>query len=245
MSDKPATLHERIVTEVRDRIRGGSWPPGHRIPFETDMATEYGVSRMTVNKALTQLTREGFLERRRKGGTFVARPRHESAVMTIPDIGEEVRGRDEAYAYETIARVVRPANAEDRALLRSDSPGLRVLAIESVHSADGQRFCHEARLINLDAVPEAATADLGLEPPGSWLLRLVPWSSAEQRIRAVVPSPRLERLLGVSQPAACLEIERRTELDGRAITFARLTYRGDMHQLVAEFAPGGSGLTGV
>jgi GntR family transcriptional regulator, histidine utilization repressor len=245
VTGKSATLHERIVTEVRDRIRGGFWPPGHRIPFETDMATEYGVSRMTVNKALTQLTREGFLDRRRKGGTFVARPRHESAVMTIPDIGEEVRGRDEAYAFETIARVVRSATAEDRALLRSDAPSLRVLAIESVHSADGLPFCHEARLINLDAVPEAEAADFGDEPPGSWLLRMVPWSSAEQRIRAVVPTPRLERLLRASQPAACLEIERRTELEGRAVTFARLTYRGDMHQLVAEFAPGGSGLTGA
>lgn len=245
MNDKPATLHERIVTEVRDHIRGGKWPPGHRIPFETDMAAEYGVSRMTVNKALTQLTREGFLDRRRKGGTFVARPRHESAVTTIPDIGEEVRGRDEAYAFETIARVIRPATAEDRALLRIDAPALRVLAIEIVHSADGQPFCHEARLINLDAAPEAEVADLGTEPPGSWLLRFVPWSGAEQRIRAVVPTPRLERLLSVSQPAACLEIERRTEIEGRAITFARLTYRGDMHQLVAEFAPGGSGLTGA
>lgn len=239
MSGKPATLHDRIVTEVRDRILGGNWPPGHRIPFETDMAAEYGVSRMTVNKALTQLTREGFLERRRKGGTFVARPRHELAVTTIPDIGEEVRGRDEAYDFETIVRVVRHATAEDRLLLGSDAPSLRILAIDSVHSADGLPFCHEARLINLDAVPEAEAADFGQEPPGSWLLRLVPWSSAEQRIRAVVPTPRLERLLGVTQPAACLEIERRTELDGRAITFARLTYRGDMHQLVAAFAPDG------
>lgn len=245
MSDKPATLHDRIVTEVRDRIRGGSWPPGHRIPFETDMAAEYGVSRMTVNKALTQLTREGFLDRRRKGGTFVARPRHESAVMSISDIGEEVRGRDEAYAFETIARLVRPATAEDRVLLQSDNKSLRVLAMESVHSADGIPFCHEARLINLDAVPEAEQSCLGDEPPGSWLLRLVPWSSATQRIRAVVPSPRLERLLRLNQPAACLEIERRTELEGRAITFARLTYRGDMHQLVAEFAPGGGSLKGA
>lgn len=239
MTEKPTTLHDRIVNDVRDRIRGGVWPPGHRIPFETEMAAEYGVSRMTVNKALTLLTREGFLERRRKGGTFVARPRHESAVMTIPDIGEEVRGRDEAYAFETIARTIRPATPEDRTLLGSDTGALRVLAIESVHSADGVPFCHEARLINLNAVPEAESADLGREPAGSWLLRLVPWSSAEQRIRAIVPSPRLERLLGVSQPAACLEIERRTELEGRAVTFARLTYRGDMHQLVADFAPGG------
>ena len=68
--DRPATLHERILNEVRDNILRGAWPPGHRIPFETEMAAAYGVSRMTVNKVLTQLTREGYLERRRKSGTF-------------------------------------------------------------------------------------------------------------------------------------------------------------------------------
>ena len=56
MSERPATLHERILTEVRENIVSGTWPPGHRIPFEVEMAAAYGVSRMTVNKALTQLT---------------------------------------------------------------------------------------------------------------------------------------------------------------------------------------------
>ena len=49
----------------------GEWAPGHRIPFEHELATEYGCSRMTVNKALSQLARAGLIERRRRSGSFV------------------------------------------------------------------------------------------------------------------------------------------------------------------------------
>ena len=33
--ERPATLHERILTELRENILRGDWRPGHRIPFET------------------------------------------------------------------------------------------------------------------------------------------------------------------------------------------------------------------
>jgi GntR family transcriptional regulator, histidine utilization repressor len=234
---KPATLHDRILTDVRDKITGGTWQPGQRIPFETDMAEEYGVSRMTVNKVLTQLTREGYLERRRKVGTFVAKPRQQSAVMTIANIGEEVRQRGGRYSFRIVARAVRAATADDKAHLRSGDARMRVLVVECVHSADDAPFCHEARLINLSAVPEAETADFAAEPAGAWLLKQVPWSGADHTIRAVTPSPRIARLLGLAPSAACLEIERHTDFEDQPITFARLTYRGDQHQLVAQFSP--------
>lgn len=237
---KAATLHDRILTDVRDKITRGLWQPGQRIPFETDMAEAYGVSRMTVNKVLTQLTRDGYLERRRRSGTFVARPRQQSAVMTIANIGEEVRQRGERYSFRLVAREARAATAQDRAALGAPDGPMRVLALDCVHAADEEPFCHEARLINLSAVPEAERADFAAEPAGAWLLQKVPWSAAEHRISAVTPAPRIARLLGLAASAACLQVERRTEFADQPITFARLTYRGDQHQLVAQFAPSGA-----
>ncbi len=46
-------------------ILSGDWPPGHRLPFEVDLAAQYGCSRMTANKVLTQLARAGLIERRK------------------------------------------------------------------------------------------------------------------------------------------------------------------------------------
>lgn len=234
---KGATRHDRILTDVRDKITRGIWQPGQRIPFETDMAEDYGVSRMTVNKVLTQLTREGYLERRRRIGTFVARPRQQSAVMTIANIGEEVRQRGGRYSFRIIAREARTATAQDRAALGAPDGPMRVLFIECVHAADDAPFCHEARLVNLSAVPEAEGADFAVEPAGAWLLQKVPWSAAEHRISAVTPAPRIARHLALARCAACLQVDRRTEFADQPITFARLTYRGDQHQLVAQFAP--------
>ena len=240
-TEKPATMHQFILGGVRDNILSGSWPPGYRIPVETDMAASYGVSRMTVNKVLTQLSREGYLERRRKGGTVVARPRGQSAVMMIADIGEEVRSGGASYDFELIKSVIRVSDSETQSLLRRILPDRPILDLEYVHIADGVPFCHERRLINLDAVPDAGQADFEQEHAGKWLLKQVPWSSAEHVIKAVSPTSSLVKRLAISPSTACLEIERRTEFDGRPITFACITYPGSAHQLVARFSPQNSG----
>jgi DNA-binding GntR family transcriptional regulator len=73
-TDKP-TLYKQIRLDIERRILTGEWPPGHRIPFEHQLMTRYGCSRMTVSKALTELAQADLIERRRRAGTFVRRPR--------------------------------------------------------------------------------------------------------------------------------------------------------------------------
>ena len=80
----------------------------------------------------------------------------------------------------------------------------KVMAIPCRHSADGVPFAIEDRLIDLDAVPEAATADFAIEPPGSWLLHHVPWTEAEHSISAIVADdrPRQRWTLRSARPAS-------------------------------------------
>ena len=230
-----ASLHQRILADVEDRILSGEWPPGHRIPSEHDLTARYACSRMTVNKVLTQLVRAGLIERRRKAGSFVRRPHSQSAVLEIKDIKAEVLEQGLAYRHEITAlrqRRVRPA---DRAWLDLSS-GL-VLDLVCRHLAGEQPFCLEERLISLAAVPEAgdeAFADLA---PGAWLVSRVPWTAAEHRIRAVGADARSAGLLGIPENEACLIVERRTWSSDRPVTAVRLTYPGDAHELVARFEP--------
>ena len=74
-ADKP-TLYKRIRADIEKRILTGEWPPGHRIPFEHELMARYGCSRMTVNKALSELAQADLIERRRRAGSFVRRPQH-------------------------------------------------------------------------------------------------------------------------------------------------------------------------
>ncbi|MDR6759039.1 GntR family histidine utilization transcriptional repressor [Mycoplana sp. BE70] len=230
------SLHRRILEEVEGKILSGEWPPGFRIPFEHELTEHYGCSRMTVNKAITELVKRGLIERRRKSGSFVTQPHAQSAVLEIHDIEAEVRSLGLPYRYERLARLERAAKVGDRKLL--DLPaGAKLIELSALHHAGARPFCLEERIINLQAVPEAAGEAFDTASAGQWLLGQVPWSAAEHRIRAVAAEQRVADLLRIAPGAACLVIERRTWSGGSYLTHVHLTYPGESHELVAEFAP--------
>jgi GntR family histidine utilization transcriptional repressor len=74
---------------------------------------QFGCSRMTVNKAMSALAEEGLIVRRRRAGSFVARPRVHSTVLDIPDIQAQIVARGEAYRFDLLDRRRRKAKAGD------------------------------------------------------------------------------------------------------------------------------------
>ncbi len=232
------SLHEQLLRQFRSDIISQRWPPGHRLPFETDLADSHGVSRMTMNKVLTQLTREGFLVRRRKLGTVVARPHAQAAVMEIADIAAEVQALGQAYRFELRERKLRPPRpAEIAGAGIEETSKQPVLYLLGIHFADAQPFCREERIINPEAAPGALDQDFSTVAPGQWLLQEIPWSSAEHRIRAVGAGGAVARDLGLQPGESCLEVIRRTEISGKWVTLASQTYPGDRHELTARFEP--------
>ena len=231
-----ATLHQRILTDIEGRIVSGEWPPGYRIPFEVDLAKQYECSRMTVNKALTQLARAGLIERIKRFGSFVRQPLVNSAVLEIHDIRKEVESLKQVYSFATSKRALRKATSTD-ALALDVALATPVLELASVHFAGKDPFCIEARLINLASVPDAADADFTETTASQWLLSRVPWSTAEHRIQAVAADAATAAALAIPKGTACLVVERRTWSNASPVTCVRFTYPGNRHALVARFAP--------
>ncbi len=184
---------QRIRSEVEARILSGEWPPGHRIPFEHELTAQYGCSRMTVSKALSELADAGLIERRRKAGSFVRRPLAQSAVLEIRDIAEEVAELGRAYGYQRLRRAAAGRDARATRERLGVAAGAPVLALRCRHDADGRPFCLEDRLIHLAAAPEAAAQAFAAASPGAWLIARVPWTAAEHRIRAEAPGRRARR----------------------------------------------------
>jgi GntR family transcriptional regulator, histidine utilization repressor len=240
------TLHSRILEDIRKKIVDGVWRPGHQMARETDLAESYGVSRMTMNKVLTQLAVEGYVIRRKRSGTFVARARAQSAVLEINNIGDEVAALGRSYRWAL-------GRSERRHLDQADLRGFgirreviedEVLYLQGVHFADDAPFCLETRAINLSVVPQACDINFAAEVPGSWLLKTMPWSTARHQVRAINAQGEEAKLLELPVGAACLEILRETKIDADWVTCARFLYPGEAHQLVAEFEAraGGEGL---
>jgi len=237
-ANPPMTLNQRIRSDIEAKILSGQWPPGFRIPYEHELMAQYGCARMTVNKVLSALADAGLIERRRRAGSFVARPHIQSAVLQIPDLPSEVAARGEAYAYELLTKRRRRASRRD-ADVSGMPQGELLVDVRCRHLANGRPLAVEERLISLVAVPEAQDAPFDTRPPGSWLLDHVPWTEAEHRLSAISAEAPVAALLEVPEGAACLCVERRTWRAGITITFVRQLFPGDAYNLVARFGPQG------
>lgn len=231
-------LYQRIRSDIEGRILSGEWPPGHRLPFEHEFMDTYSCARMTVNKVLSALATTGLVERRRRAGSFVSRPKVHSAVLQIPDLKAEVESRGERYDYRLMERQKRAATRQDKARL-DVSLRTPILALRCRHDSAKQPFAVEDRLLNLSAVPEAALQDFSIVSPSNWLVDHVPWTEAEHRISAGNADKSTAAELNIKEGSACLVIERRTWRNGEPITAVRLVHPGPLYDLMARFTPSG------
>lgn len=230
------TLHQRILREIEERILAGELRPGDRIPSELELAEHYGCSRMTINKAITALAKAGYVERRRRAGTFVRQPQATSAVLEVHTVESEVAALGLPYRYELIDCHRRRATLDE--CDRLELPlGSTVLAITCLHRAGDRPFCLEERLINPGAIGDAPDIDTRSVSPGAWLLEHVSWRIAEHAIVATAATEAVAAILEIMPGTACLEIERRTWNAEQVVTAVRLTYPADRHRLVARFTP--------
>lgn len=229
-------LHERIRSDYEARILSGALAPGERLPTEQALMRHYGCSRMTVSKALSALATAGLIERRKRAGTFVARPRLHSMILDVPDIAVQVADRGQTYRFALIAKTVRlpEAGVDDEVQLAG---GERLMQIDGLHLADGKPIAIEYRLVSLRAVPAIAGLDLSVHAPGGWLLQHVPWTEAETRISAVAVQGAEARLLGVAAGTPCLCVERGTWRGAERITQVRQLFLADSYDMVARFGP--------
>ena len=231
-------LYQRIRSEIEHNILSGRWPPGHRVPSEHDLTDAYACSRMTINKVLSALAAAGLVERRRRAGSFVSRPRVQSAILQIPDLRAEIERRGETYGYELLAQERRPATPDDRGRLGLANR-VPVLALQCRHLTGGRAFALEDRLLNLREVPDAMDQDFSVLPPNTWLVGHVPWTEAEHRISARDADGAVATALDIDPGTACLVIERQTWLNGKPITAVQITHPGHLYDLIARFTPTG------
>jgi GntR family transcriptional regulator len=76
-------LYHQLREFLREKIEGGEWEPGHQLPGEGDLQSEFGVSRATVRQALQLLENDGLIERIQGKGTYVGRPKIASDLMSM------------------------------------------------------------------------------------------------------------------------------------------------------------------
>ena len=69
---RPPSLTDEVFRALEERIRGGAYEPGDRLPTEKQLSSFFGVSRTVVREAISRLKADGFVETRQGAGAFVA-----------------------------------------------------------------------------------------------------------------------------------------------------------------------------
>lgn len=232
---EPLKSH-RVYFVLKERIAAGDLLPGARLASEPELAQRYGVSRVTVRKALDNLAREGLIRRQPGAGTFVidgAEPATLQADLSdllshIVEMGQSTAVRLLSFAY------VEPSAGIAQAL--GLSPDERVQRAVRVRLVDGQPFSHLTTSVPERIGRSYSQADLAALP----LLALIERSGVEvararQSIRATLAGPEVAEALGVEIGASLLAVRRLvTDRDGRGVEHLEALYRPDRYEFTLE-----------
>jgi GntR family transcriptional regulator len=109
-----------------DEIGSGNWGIGDRIPSEDELGTRYGVSKITIRQALTNLSADGYLMKVQGKGTFVAGNRPVVGLTMKTRFTEGLFGRGVEEVREVLERGVIEPPEEVRRLLGVEGPLYRI-----------------------------------------------------------------------------------------------------------------------
>lgn len=228
-------LYQQLQRALREAIETGALGPDDALPSERQLASELGISRITVRKALDGLAEQGLLVRRHGSGNFVG-ARIEKNFAKLTSFSEDMRARGLAPSSQWLRRAVGRVTPEE-AMRLALSPGAEVLRFHRLRFADEEPMAIEYCTIAGGVLP-------GIETVGDSLYEALERSGnrpvrALQRLRALLLDAEQAKMLGAKAGDAGLLVERVGYLrDGRAIELSQSIYRGDTYDFVAELSAG-------
>jgi GntR family transcriptional regulator, histidine utilization repressor len=234
MASKDVPAYEKVKAWVRRHIASGRWKPGDPVPSEAALMERFGISRMTVNRALRELAAEGMVTRVQGSGTRVAQLHRISSRLTIRDIHEEVIERGHVHSSQVLRCAKEKAQAGLAASLglRAGSPVFHTVL---VHMENGLPIQYEDRYVNPAAAPRYLETDFTRISPTLHLLQHAPLTEASYSIEAGLPSAEEAKALGIKRTEPCLVMRRRTVSGVQAASVARLVYPGTRYSFAGQF----------
>jgi GntR family transcriptional regulator len=233
----PIPLYYQLEQDLRDRIRTGQFPGGAPLPTEQRLCESYGVSRITVRRALDSLLASGLIARRQGVGTFVNGP--EETVKSLKLIGslEDITAQSADLAYRVLAKgaTAAPPLVAEALDLPAGTP---VTRLETVFSLRGERFAHAEffaspevgdLLSDADVVGQASLVALVERKLGR------PIERADQTVEAAIADGRIARHLGVRPRAPVLKVNRTYYTDAdRPVVAAVVRYHPERYRYTVQ-----------
>ncbi|MFR6103144.1 MAG: GntR family transcriptional regulator [Christensenellales bacterium] len=102
-------LYQQVEEMLRRKIQTGEYQPSMRLPSEAELAAQFGVSTITVKKAVLNLVEQGLLKRKQGKGTFVVFPKQNRDLRQVVSFSESCRLNGTKPGSKTLEQCVIPA----------------------------------------------------------------------------------------------------------------------------------------
>jgi GntR family transcriptional regulator len=237
-SSSALPLYAQVETILAADIASGAYPPGSRLPNETELVEKYAVSRTTIRQTIQNLIRRGLVEIRRGKGTFVLEPKITQELTELSGFVEDMHALGHRPSARLLdKRIVPSSEAVARHLALG--AGTRVVRIQRVRLANGVPISFDETYLPREIGEKIMENNLETEPIFSLLEEKydMPLIEAEYRLEAVSADAVVARALGVRTGSPIFLIERTSFCEGpRPVDYERLYYRGDQVRFVTRLA---------
>jgi DNA-binding GntR family transcriptional regulator len=232
--------YQAVREELEAEIARGRRALGSRLPPERALAEHFGVSRVTLRRALDELARAGVIARS-DAGWVVASPAIGEPPNALMSFSEMAASRGLTPGAQVLERRTRPATIDEAEALGL-APGAPLFELERLRSLDGVPILIDRTRIPLSLAPGLDAMDL----EGRSLYEVLEErfamrpTRARFAVEAVAADARRAELLGLEpgQPLLCCQQQSEDEA-GRQIELCEMVYRGDRYRFRATLQRGG------
>lgn len=227
----------QLMEILLNQLRSGQFRVGDQFPTEMELVAKYGVSRPTVRRAIAELVQEGYLERSRGRGTFVARPAVVTDARVVTTFAAEMQHSGRQHRVKLLQAAQVPAVgalARDLAVAEGDL----VFEITRLRLGDEEPLVLEISQVPVAVCPNLL-AEANLEKEGLYdaleRLRGIRIGRAQQVFQAIPASDEVAKLLGVRRGAPILLWQGVAyNLSDRPVERLRVYYRGDRYRFSVQ-----------
>ncbi|SFD74187.1 histidine utilization repressor [Massilia yuzhufengensis] len=220
-------IFQRIKDYLLGEIAAGRWKEGELVPSEQALVRQFGVSRMTVNRAVRELTAEQVLTRRQGSGTYVAPQKYQATLVEIRNIADEIRSRGRIHRSELLLLAEEPASDELAAEFEL-APGTPLYHSAIVHFENDVPIQVEDRWVNPACAPHYLEQDFSTITPNEHLMAAAPLQGATYGIEAQPAPAAVAAMLAIGESQPCLVLHRRTTSGDRVASVATMWHPGHL-----------------
>lgn len=155
-------LYQQIKEDIKLSIENGRFKPNDKIPAENDLSQEYSASRITIRRAVEELSREGYLVKKQGVGTFVSKPRIHRKMASgsgLESFTETCEKQGITSGAKLVRRQIVPARKDEAEFLKLN-PDELLIYVERIRYANDIPIFIENQFLPYTEFKELLNCDL-------------------------------------------------------------------------------------